>query len=398
MKDNTNPPAPTLSGENVQTLSPPPCVLIVDDLPANTRLLAGILKVEGFEVVVAQSGAEALEKITEANPDVVLLDVMMPVMDGFEVCSHIRNNTATATVPIVMVTALHETPDRVRALQAGADDFLTKPVEEVEVVARVYSLARAKRERDALEKAYHDIKEAEGLRDSLAEMLVHDLRTPLTTMLASLDLLQTGRTGKLEPIQQEVTDMCMRGGRHLLSLVNELLDISKLESGEMQLQCDSINLDSLIEEAVEHVIAQARNTKTEIEVNMAPSLPTLQADEDLLRRVLINLLGNAIKFTSRGTAVVITAQMKEGSNDTMLFSIEDKGEGISPEDRERIFNKFAQAQNRRAGRRNSTGLGLTFCKLAVEAHHGRIWVESTIGEGSTFFVELPVGTSPKASS
>jgi len=390
--------------QSLETPSRPGRVLLVDDVPANVRLLAGILKIEGFDIASATNGPDALTLLhgeEGQGVDVVLLDVMMPEMDGFEVCRRIRQNPQTLSLPVVMVTALQDAPDRVRALEAGADDFLTKPVEETEVVARVRSLVRARRDRQELANAYQDLKAAEEMRQFLAQMLVHDLRTPLTTVLASLEMLQTGTAGQLSEIQQEIAEMCAQSGKHLLSLVNELLDISKLESGEMHLNREPLEPLALLQGAATHLEGQARFYTTTIQIEVAPDLPPLLADEDLLRRVLINLLGNALKFGDRKHPVIMSVQNAETSEEdegetqgALLFSVRDYGEGIAPADQERIFSKFAQAQDRHnQNRGSSTGLGLTFCKLAVEAHGGRIWVESVLKQGSTFFFSIPLSVS-----
>jgi len=362
-------------------------MLVVDDIEANVRLLSRILKNAGHEISTAQSGQEALEKVLSEPPDVVLLDVMMPGMDGFEVCRRLRADPQTSTLPIVMVTALQETEDRVKALEAGADDFLTKPVDSVEVVARVRSLLRVKRGRDELEKSYADLRRAESLRDDLSEMLVHDLRTPLTTLLGPLEMLEGEQFGPLNETQREVASMSARSGYRLLYLVNELLDISKMEGGRMTLQPREVDLRKTSEEAIEQVAVVHSANQSRIAIEYSNDVPPIIADEDLLRRVLINLLGNAIKFTPRDG--YITLGIESQDNDILMW-VRDTGEGVPAADQERIFEKFGQVESRKAGRKMSTGLGLTFCKLAVEAHGGRIWLESAPGQGSTFFFTLPL--------
>lgn len=363
-------------------------ILVVDDTAANVRLLAGILKIAGYDVVTAQSGPEALDLLAEITPDVVLLDVMMPDMDGFEVCRRIRGLAGNTSLPVVMVTALQEAADRVRALEAGADDFLTKPVDEVEVIARVRSLVRVKRQRDDLERAYADLQRAESMRDSLTAMLVHDLRTPLTSIIGPLEMLGAELTSQLNAEQKELLTMCTRSGYRLLSLVNDLLDVSKMESGEMTLHRTAVQPADLAADAAQQLTPLAREKGINLVRRIAPNLPPLDADPELLGRVLVNLIGNALKFTPSDGTITVSARHDE-QEAAVVFTVHDTGEGIPQEAFGRIFDKFGQVETRQAGRKMSTGLGLTFCKMAVEAHGGRIQVESAVGQGSTFSFTIP---------
>ncbi len=362
-------------------------ILVVDDLPANVKLLATILKLEGFEVSTAAGGSEALQLIENHAPDVVLLDVMMPEMDGFEVCRRIRQSAATRHLPVVMVTALQEVADRVQALDAGADDFLSKPVDEVEVVARVKSLVRAKQGRDELERAYADLRRSEEWRDSLTQMLVHDLRTPLTAVLVSLELLANEHTGALNPDQKDLVSISMSGGGNLLRLVNEILDVAKLESGQMKLELSVVSLASLAETALGQVMSLVKDRQAQVEREWDADLAKVRCDADLVQRVLVNLLSNALKFSPARSVIAVGARV-EGQE--MHVWVRDNGYGIAPEQQRRIWDKFGQAENRREASQVSTGIGLTFCKLVVEAHGGRVDVESALGQGSTFRFFLPL--------
>ena len=269
-------------------------------------------------------------------------------------------------------------------------------------------LTRARLQREKLEVALADLKRSEAMRDSLNAMLVHDLRTPLTTMLAPLEMLQNEDFGELEETQREIVGMSLGSSRRLLGLVNELLDISKMEAGELQIEREAVRPDSVVDEAINQVALAEYDGAARVERDVPAELPTISANGDLLARVLVNLLGNAVKFTPRQGTITVSARgcvpsevvpaRVQASLDgqdvgapSVLFGVRDTGEGIPAADLDRIFEKFGQVESRQSGRKNSTGLGLTFCKLAVEAHGGIIWVESEVGQGSTFYFTIPVG-------
>lgn len=280
-----------------------------------------------------------------------------------------------------------------------------------------YALVRAQVQKDALSLTFRELERQVGLRENLTEMLVHDLRTPLTTLLGPLELLGDDSFGKLDEMQKEMVTMSTHSGYRLLDLINELLDIAKMEAGEMQVRREIIDVPKMIDHAINQVKRLDLGESASISLEIDPKLPTLNADEQLLTRVLINLLGNAMKFTPASGMVTITVRMVdsedrevvEGHKHTtdgaylesdarkeiaikrlMLFSVRDTGEGIPHDSLQMIFAKFGQVESAASKRKLSTGLGLTFCKLAVGAHGGHIWVTSEPAKGSIFSFTLPM--------
>jgi len=275
----------------------------------------------------------------------------------------------------------------VRCIEAGAEDYLAKPFNPTLLRARIGASLEKKfgrdRESALLEeslKSYKRLQEVERLRDDMRNMIVHDLRTPLTAVIVGVDMLQ--RHGSLSESQRELMTVAAGGGRTVLAMINDLLDVEKMESGLAQLQRVELSAPGLVAGAVEQVSALAQEARTALVTDIAQGLPRFSGDESKLSRTLVNLLANAIKFT-RGGTVTITVSQTDDEN--IRFAVSDTGDGIPAAAFERIFQKFGQHDSRRGG----TGLGLAFCKLAVEAHGGRIKVESTPGVGSTFSFTIP---------
>ncbi len=273
-----------------------------------------------------------------------------------------------------------------RELRAGNHtEMLVLAFEDVTERRRIHDLER--KFTAELQSNYSRLQELEKLRDDLTNMIIHDLRTPLTSVIAGMQMLEM--MGNLSVDQGEMLGIAQSGGQILLGMINDLLDVESMESGAMQLDLTEIAAADLAKNAASQVASLAQSQKLTLIQTIAENLPVLHGDEGKLRRTLVNLLGNAIKFTPRGGVVTLEARRDENDS-ALIFSVRDTGEGIPAESFERIFEKFGQVQDRKGGRLMSTGLGLTFCKLAVEAHGGQIGVESQPGEGSTFRFSIPL--------
>ncbi|HEX8550742.1 MAG TPA: histidine kinase dimerization/phospho-acceptor domain-containing protein [Abditibacteriaceae bacterium] len=371
-------------------------ILVTDDNAENRDLLQRRLARSGHEVVTASDGEAALELLLAEPFDVLLLDLMMPRMNGYQVLETLKQDAALRHLPVIIISALDEKASAARCLEIGADDYLSKPFEPAILQARIGGCLEKKRLRDAdialreeIERNFQQLREAENQRDSMSDMIVHDLRTPLTSFMGGLRLV--GTLGELNAAQKSVVEIATRGGETLLSMINDLLDVSKIEAGALKLEIETLSVTNLVEAALDFVSDLVRAENQTLIPEIAPDVTQLRGDAEKLRRTLVNLLGNATKFTPRGGVIVLkVSRTEENGQEALLFAVEDTGPGIPREAFDTIFEKFGQAEQRSLGQKFSTGLGLTFCKLVVEAHGGRIWVESEIGVGSTFSFTLPL--------
>jgi two-component system, sensor histidine kinase and response regulator len=355
----------------------PGLVLVVDDDASNRDVLSRRLRWQGHDVRIAGTGREALQMMSEAEYDLVLLDIMMPDMDGYEVLGHIKSDERLRHIPVIMVSALSELQSVVRCIEAGAEDYLAKPFNPTLLKARIGACLEKKRGRDResllyeqLQSNYRKLQEVEKLRDDMRNMIVHDLRTPLTAVIIGVEMLE--KFGALNDPQRELIAIAAGGGKTLLGMINDLLEVEKMESGTTQLEYRELSAAALVAGAVGQVAALAGDGLVALVTEIDAELPAFSGDENKLSRTLVNLIANAIKFTPAGT-VTISATSDDCS---MRFAVRDTGQGIPAEAFARIFEKFGQLDSHS---KVGTGLGLAFCKLAVEAHGGQIQVESTPG-------------------
>jgi signal transduction histidine kinase len=366
-------------------------ILVVDDTPANLKLITEILASHGYRVRAAPSGRLALKTVDVELPDLILLDVKMPDMDGYEVCRRLKSEERSRMIPVIFISALTDTEDKIQGFQAGGVDYITKPFQAEEVHARVSTHLKLHFYQDALEEknrqlqsSYRRLQELENLRDQLTHMIVHDMRNLLTGISSSMQLLRDNCDGALDEKYAIYLHAALISVNNLTTMTSNLLDISKMEAREMKLNLTECDLTGLMGEAMEKIGA-IRDSR-DIRFNAPQHVDRVVADRDILLRVIINLLDNAIKFTAADGVISVGVEPK---GEGVLFSIRDNGPGIPARYHEKIFEKFGQVEIRQSARQYSTGLGLAFCKLAVEAHHGKIWVESEAGAGSAFFFEIP---------
>ncbi len=358
-----------------------PRILIVDDEPSARQTMEMLLYKEGYEMVFAANGPEALASLEVMPPDVIMLDVMMPGMDGFEVCRTVKQDDKLSHIPIILVTALDSKRDLARGLDAGADDFLHKPYNSLELRARVRSMLRIKRRHDDLEAALQ-------LRDDLSNMIVHDIRGPLSSILIYCDLLEINVEGAhgldhLGVIRNEAN--------RLSSSLNDMLMMAKMENNRLVLSTSLVDVAELIEDALKIYEPMATLKGLDMVVEMPPVSHAFMLDGSLWRRVVDNLISNAVKFSPANGRILFQLSYPQLDADDatpqLCLRVIDEGPGIPDEYQHSIFDKFEIVAS---GRRDvkQVGLGLAFCKMVLDAHNGRIFVTPNQPRGSIFTIEL----------
>jgi two-component system sensor histidine kinase/response regulator len=382
--------------ENIGPSPNAPLILVADDVPANVELLFDQLHVLGYRAIAATDGPSALAACFEHRPGLCILDVSMPAGElgvddrstGFEVCRRIKRDPRTKSIPVIFVTALNDTTDRVKAIEAGGDDFLTKPHNRLVLGARVRSLLKLKSATDALEDSLRKLREVEKMRDDLMKMIVHDLKTPLTSVLATMEMLIDGDFGQLGDPQRKALTDAENKAEDLLALIQDLLEVSRIEEASMTLDLQPLAPAAFLNEVAHEWSIRFQQEKAEATVDAADDAPVFEADKPLLIRVLGNLIQNALTHSATAIKLHLSAR-RDG--DGILFTVADNGPGIPPEYHEVIFRKFERVKTAGIPGTRSSGLGLAFCKLVVDAHGGRIWVQSAgEGKGSSFHIALPI--------
>jgi PAS domain S-box-containing protein len=488
-------------------MTPKANVLVIDDTPENLNLLSQMLTQQGYKVRSVTKGSTGLRGAQAAPPDLILLDVNMPEMNGYEVCQQLKEDERTKDIPVIFISALGDVLDKVKAFAVGGVDYITKPFQVEEVLARIEihlklqhlqkqlidqntQLQREMQERKQAEEkfakafraspnpiaiitlpegrlldvnpsflkmsGYHrkevvgqtamelglvqktaaigtllqhlstteslynqefefrtqsgetkvllvsveaiklsctnclllianDITERQRLENEFISLVSHELRTPLTSLVGALDLLDSGQLGDLNPQGQNVLRIATTNTERLIRLVNNILDLERMKTGTIAMQTRHCNAGDLAIQATESMEALAKNSDIAIVVKPYPI--EFQADPDRILQTLTNLLSNAIKFSDPGSSVELAVNQ---DNSQVIFTVKDTGRGIPADKLQVIFERFQQVDASDSRQKGGSGLGLAICRKIVEQHRGNIWVESRLGEGSTFSISLPL--------
>lgn len=373
-------------------------ILIVDDTEQNVRLLAHVVKKEGYDAIAAFSGEDALEMVDTRKPDIILLDVMMPEMDGFEVCRRLKESEEVADVPVIFLSALQETDSKVKGFEVGGVDYITKPFQREEVLARIRLHLKLTRLQNQLEENIEVLREREQRlnrlnqeKDELMRIVGHDIRNPVTGIIGISDLL----IERIDEMDQEEREHMLKtmqdSGNKILKLVNGLLKKETAERGIADLQLEEIRLDELIQGVIDlqRPLALTKNISFQYQNDGDPSV---EMDKQKMDQVIGNLLSNALKFTLEGGEISIEVnELGRGDDRYVEIIIQDNGIGIPREEVNSLFQDSGDA-NVRSGTSGEvgSGMGLNIVKQFTELHDGSIEVQSEEGEGTTFTIYLPV--------
>lgn len=482
-------------------------ILVIDDTPENLALLSQILKDKGYKVRSVTKASTGLRGAKAAPPDLILLDIKMPEMSGYEVCQHLKADELTRDIPVIFISALGDVLDKVKAFEVGGVDYITKPLQVEEVLARIQTHLTIRRlqtqlqnqnnqlqqeisEKTAAEEKFakafrsspnpitittlvenrfidinrsflemsgysqpeiigeltvnlniwvnpqvydsalkkilkngsfhnqecklrtkqgeikivllsielielngvpctlniiNDITERKRLEDEFISLVSHELRTPMNSIIGALDLLNTQQLGTLNDKGQQIINIAINNTERLIRLVNDILDLERIKSGKITMQPSKCNAAELLIEAAQTMQSMAYSAQ--INLNLEPVSIEIIADSDRILQALTNLLSNAIKFSKPGQTVELRSMI---NSNYLQIEIQDQGRGIPPDKQQLIFERFQQVDASDSRSKGGTGLGLPICRSIIEQHKGKIWVESILGKGSTFYIHLPI--------
>jgi two-component system, sensor histidine kinase and response regulator len=363
-------------------------ILIVDDNPANIQLLGNNLRQDGVNIAIATDGKRAIQITQTKMPDLILLDIMMPIMDGYEVCKILKDNEKTRDIPIIFLTAKVSPEDILKGFELGAVDYITKPFNSHELIARVNTHLKLKFYTDEVKDNNQQLELLNQEKNEFLGIAAHDLKNPIysISMLAQImledDLSEEERVEFLQDIKSSTERMS--------KLISDLLDINAIEQGRLKMTIQEDNYGMMFDHCIKDYAERASHKDIELVVENANPDLRATSDKQLFHQILDNLVSNAIKFSPKSKNIYTRFR----KNDTaMIIEVEDQGPGLSEDDKKKLFSKFAKMSAQPTGNESSTGLGLSIVKKYVDSLNGMIWVESEEGKGAKFICELPLDSS-----
>lgn len=361
-------------------------ILAVDDDRINLRIIGGILRHEGYELAEAVSGEQALEVYPTFRPNLVLLDVMMPGIDGFMTCRTLKKVYGDKCAPVIFVTAKSEADDVVMGFDAGGVDYLTKPFRPKEVVARIRTHLSNQQLVEQQKLLVEQLSKANEAKDRFLGMCAHDLRNPLSSIRGLAELMDENALGTLSLEQREIIQTIHGASQSMLELVNELLDVATIEAGQLKLAKEPTHIADIVERSVHLSNIEAAKKNTRIELVKIDQNPMVDIDRNKIRQVVDNLISNAVKYSPRGSVITVVIHSDATGAG---FAVRDSGPGIPDSERHKLFKDYGRLSAVPTGGEKSTGLGLAISRKIVEAHDGTIGVENIPGRGAEFVVRLP---------
>ncbi|MBL7922976.1 MAG: hybrid sensor histidine kinase/response regulator [Bacteroidia bacterium] len=373
-----------------------PKILIVDDRPENLYSLECMLADDDREIIKASSGEEALKIAFQEDLSLILLDVQMPEMDGFEVASMLKSTKRTRKIPIVFVTAISkEKKYMIQGLEEGAMDYLFKPLDIDITRAKVNTLLQFYAQQKEIEIKNQELNALNEEKNYFLGMASHDLRNPLGNILTLSSIIAQEAGDKLPEEHRNYLSIIDSTSRQMLELLNKLLDVSRIESGDTHPVFKKFFIHDLILSCIGENQPYALRKAIHLDYSIADGIPEVNGDQQQLSQVLSNLISNAVKFSYANTTVEITAEQNESE---IIVSVSDQGQGIPDSEQKYLFQAFTKTSVRSTAGESSTGLGLSIARKLIESHQGRIWVKSTAGKGSVFSFSIPLMPAGKVAS